>query len=171
MQQADRESMVTIVRREAIAPMPNDRGCKRLIAGYSLMELLTVMLIIGVLVAIAVPNYSKTMERAYCRQAQDLLLTVYHGERSYFLTNGQYLGGLVACNGSNKSGCIDAWRAIQMDDPNATANAQVSFGVTSSKAPATFVGTATRQNGANPTLQIDDTRTVSGSWQATGNCP
>ena len=162
--------MSAIARHGAVFPAPHDRWDQRPIAGFSLMEILAVLLIIGVLVAIAVPNYTKTMERAYCRQANDLLMTVYHGERSYFLTNGKYLGGLVACNGSNKTTCITAWRAIQMDDPNATANAQVGFAVTSSKADA-FTATATRQSGANPTLQIDDTRTVSGSWQATGNCP
>ena len=162
--------MSEIARHGAALPIPHDRWGKRPSAGFSLMEILAVLLIIGVLVAIAVPRYSKTMERAYCRQANDLLMTIYHGERSYFLTTGKYLGGLVACNGSNKNGCIDAWRAVQMDDPNATQNTQVSFAVTSSKADD-FTATATRQSGANPILQIDQTRSVSGSWQATGDCP
>ena len=72
-------------------------SARRASAGVTLMELIMIVIVIAVLTAIAVPTYTKTMERGYWRQANDLLMTIYHGQRSYFLTNGAYLSGLTAC--------------------------------------------------------------------------
>ena len=93
-------------------------GLLRRRVGVTLMELLIVLLILGVLVAIGVPNYSKALERAYFREAEDLLLTIYSGQRAYFFMTDAYLD--PPNNGNT-------WRDIHMDDPNLNASLPVDF--------------------------------------------
>ena len=136
-------------------------------AGMTLLELLMVVVIAAVLVAIAIPNYTRTVERGYWRQANDLLFTIYHGERSYFLTNNDYVvGTLVACSGSTK--CMAEWRKISMDDPS---NAAIEYSVTGDT--KSFTATARRTNGQcqNETQTINQDRQVGGVWKSTGVCP
>ena len=59
-------------------------------AGFTLVELLVVVLIIGVLTAIAVPQYEKTVEKARTAEALTAIRTIIQAEKSYYLANGSY---------------------------------------------------------------------------------
>ena len=126
--------------------------------GFTLIELLLTVVILGVLAAFAVPGYRRVIERGYWRQAQDLLLTIYYGERAYFLINDQYYGPLGA--GSSMA----QWRTIHTDNPNLGSPPSVTFSVTAggSGSAATFSATATRSDGlcSGATLKINETRTL-----------
>ena len=122
----------------------------------TLMELLMVLIVVGILVAIAIPSYHKTVERGYWREAQDLLITVYSGERVYFFSNDEYKGGLAACNGDPT--CMADWRKIFMDDPNLNS-IPVKYDVAASAPPGpTFKAEAVRTDGSNRRMWIDEQR-------------
>ena len=57
-------------------------------AGFTLVELLVVVLIIGILAAIAVPQYRKAVEKAQARTGLTLLKNVYEAGLVYSLANG-----------------------------------------------------------------------------------
>jgi len=118
-------------------------------SGFTLMELMAVMIIIGILVAIAVPGFGRTTESAHQRQARDMLQTIYAGEQVYFSVNDAF---------------SDVWADIYMDDPNsATTTYTVTVG---GGAPPTFMATATRVGGTCDlaVMTIDEARTLGGSW-------
>ena len=68
-------------------------------AGFSLLELLIVLVIIGILVGIAVPVYMSSTVKAKQTEAQELLHQIYLMERSYYQNHDQYWipsAGLIA---------------------------------------------------------------------------
>lgn len=57
---------------------------------FTLIELLVVVLIIGILTAIALPQYQKAVEKSKAVQAITLLRAIYQSERMYTMMNGSY---------------------------------------------------------------------------------
>ncbi len=57
---------------------------------FTLIELLIVVLIIGILVAIAVPQYQKAVEKAAAAEALPILDSVYKAAQTYYLANGDW---------------------------------------------------------------------------------
>jgi len=63
--------------------------------GFTLIELIIVITIIGVLVAIALPSYSTMMNKGAATAAQNNLTTIYKAEKSYYFANSS-----VYCTGA-----------------------------------------------------------------------
>lgn len=80
--------------------------------GFTLTEVMMAAVVVGVLAGMALPSYIKMVERGYWQSSQDVLLTIYTGERNYFFNNGVYKMGLTKASPNND------WRAIKMDNPN-----------------------------------------------------
>ncbi len=57
---------------------------------FTLIELLVVVLIIGILSAIALPQYTKAVEKSRSSQALVLLRTAYQNASIYYMENGTY---------------------------------------------------------------------------------
>lgn len=67
--------------------------------GFSLVELLIVLVIIGIIAGIAIPRYMASTVRAKQTEAKGLLNQLYLLERSYFQVNDEYwipASGIVA---------------------------------------------------------------------------
>ena len=59
-------------------------------SGFTLVELLVVVLIIGVLSAVAVPQYTKSVKKAKAVEAITMLKAITDAQEIYYMGNGQY---------------------------------------------------------------------------------
>lgn len=127
-------------------------------AGFTLTEIMIAVGLVSILAAMAVPQYRKTIELNYRQQAQDLLMTIYYGERAHRVVNPTYV--------NVPSTPPSAWNVIFMDSPQVGATPPITFEVTDATDVA-FTATAARA-GSGPcggqTLTINQTRNVTGSW-------
>jgi type IV pilus assembly protein PilE len=65
-------------------------------AGFSLTELLVVIVIIGILAALALPKFVNVITRAKATEAKLMLKQVYQLQKSYYLENDVYASDLTA---------------------------------------------------------------------------
>lgn len=63
--------------------------------GFTLIELLVVVLIIGILSAVALPQYTKAVEKSRSTEAQTLLGNLATAEQIYQMSQGVFTGDLT----------------------------------------------------------------------------
>lgn len=77
-------------------PIPKDS-----FKGFTLMEIIIVVITLGVITSLAFSNYRTIMEREYCRNAQMNLLAIDSAAKIYKIKNntyGPFLNNLTAIN-------------------------------------------------------------------------
>jgi prepilin-type N-terminal cleavage/methylation domain-containing protein len=125
-------------------------------AGFTLAELLMVIVIIGVLGSIAIPRFFPQKEKAVVAEAVNMMGAIRQGEIAYRLEHTGYVD----------LGTGDTWDVIGIDNPNSETG-KFNYTVTKASASSATI-TATRNstdakyNGKTITLSVAD-----GSWDGT----
>ena len=88
--------------KRAFARRPYTRSAKQ--QGMTLVELLTVMVIIAILAAIAYPSYRSFVIRSQRTDARVALLQVQAAEEKYMLKNNIYTNDVTSANGLGLTG-------------------------------------------------------------------
>ncbi|RMD83844.1 MAG: prepilin-type N-terminal cleavage/methylation domain-containing protein [Candidatus Dadabacteria bacterium] len=105
--------------------------------GFTLIELLVVVAIIGILAAIAIPQFTEYRQRAFDARAKSDLVALATAEEAYYVDNESY----KSC--ANAGACATALPGFQ------TASSGVSLAAT--KATNYFTATATHSSGSGTT--------------------
>lgn len=102
--------------------------------GFTLLELLVVIVVLGLLLSIAVPNYSAYVERSRRSDARSALLEIASAQERIYFERTQYTGTVtdvwshqVGGQAVSSEGFYAITVALTDDDPNrftATATAQ-----------------------------------------------
>ena len=83
-------------------PMPG-RAPRAPRDGFTLVELLIVVVIVGILVTIAAPKYQQSRERAYLSMMKSDLKNLVAAEEGYFADNARYLSGTATNRGTTQA--------------------------------------------------------------------
>ncbi|MCP4649325.1 MAG: prepilin-type N-terminal cleavage/methylation domain-containing protein [PVC group bacterium] len=127
--------------------------------GFSLVELVLVVLVIAILVSISVPTYFQTVERARAREARATLESMFAAQRSYSAERRTFIDLPQASN--------PEWLAVGLENPNLNTNRAFDYSLDETGGNA-FDATATRRSGYNAgeIIEIDETgaETASTNW-------
>ena len=136
--------------------------------GFTLTELIIVVIVISVLVSFILPRYTGMMEKTKANEAVQLLSSLYSAQKSYAAENVCYYPG---------SGTPGSWWPFDMDNPTPKHFGSLRFppAFCGAATPPNFVAELTRTTGAykmlvfaNSEIQCSETGTDPGVCKRIG---
>lgn len=131
--------------------------------GFTLIELLVVVAIIGILAAIAIPQFSKYRTRAYNAAAQSDLRNVQTAFEGFFVDYGEYPNAIAYDNGTVEL------QGTGTNEDNITLSAGVSITTDSGTANATYSAVTKHIQGDTCYASTSDNSTVSTESKSRGD--
>jgi len=92
------------------------------VRGFTLLELMIVVVIIAILAAIAIPTYSRYAIRAHRVDGQELLLRIANAQERFYATNNHY-GALTELNYTDPALSDKGYYSVSMN-PAAASTTQ-----------------------------------------------
>ena len=140
-----------------------DRTAER---GYSLIEMVVAIMVVGILISMGVPRFSQSLEQARANAAGANLQAIWSAQRLYWLENRTYAADLATLQS------LTTPNFSPLIDPSlVTAVTPYTYVVTSPDDGNTFTATATRANssGWSGSWTIDQNGNTSGAILKAGH--
>ncbi len=112
--------------------------------GFTLIELLVVVLIIGILAAVALPQYTKAVEKSRTAEAMQALGDIATAEQLYYMAKNKFTGNLNALD-ITMPGITSDTNTFTTNSYTIATTAPNS--ATEDDGSSDFVATATRRSG------------------------
>ncbi|MCW2294385.1 type IV pilus assembly protein PilE [Pseudomonas sp. BIGb0408] len=132
-------------------------------AGFTLIEMMVVVVIVGILAAIAYPNYTQYVQRGHRTEGQALLNDAAARQERYFNQNNAYV-----------TAAADIGKLGMNLSSNRSATGKYVFSVSKADGDGGYTLTATQQFNdtkcGNLTLTASGTRGVSASGASVSDC-
>lgn len=124
--------------------------------GFTLVELIVVVIILGILASVGIPQYRRALERSRGAEGYAGLASIQEAEKIYFATSEKYYPTV----GTKFDNAADGIK-LDITLPQAGWKFTISAPVTAGS-PPTFLGTATRDGGPcdTKTMTIDQVGTL-----------
>ena len=132
--------------------------------GYSLVEMIVAMMVVGVLISMGIPRFQQSLEQARANAAGANLQAIWSAQRLYWLENRTYAIDLPTLLAANPGSPL-------IDPSLATMTSPYTYAVTDASETG-FTATATRSTGSSGwagSFTIIADGTSSGTLQQTGN--
>jgi type IV pilus assembly protein PilE len=134
------------------------------IRGFTLLEIMIVVAIVGILAAIVLPSYQNQVRKANRSAAQQFLMDVATKEQQILMDTRSYVA-VADGNFGNKPS--DASPGVGIPQPPATSGRYTfAVAVVNTATPPTFTITATAINdqAVDGNLTVDQSGTKTGNW-------
>lgn len=134
--------------------------------GFTLIELMIVVAIIGVLTAIAYPSYTKHVKTANRSAAQQLMLKIASREEQYLLDARAYTSALTGAASINLAATENDFTCTAITCTN--RNYSIAVTLVAGPPPGFMItATATAAQGTGDDLALDNlgTKTPNAKWQ------
>jgi prepilin-type N-terminal cleavage/methylation domain-containing protein len=153
-------------------PLETKRG-RRFLTGFTLVELLIVVVIIGVMASLVIPRTTGQTEHAYVAEAVNMLGAMRRAQLRWNNENGTWANMAQTCfiiNPPTAPATPANWTAVGMQAPPCTLNSHWSYGSSAFfngqvYAGRTFVGTNGDTNLQGRWIWLEP----NGTWGGTGS--
>jgi type IV pilus assembly protein PilA len=118
------------------------RSMKKVLAGFTLVELMIVVVILGILAAVAIPAFTRYVKRSKTSEATGNIAKIYQGETAYFNQSSEQSTASFATAATTPAGAPSASK-FPAQPTNFTSNSGWSAIGFSVDAPLYYQYTAT----------------------------